>query len=326
MTLPAGTVPVEHLSNASSSGPTRRSGKVRGGYLYVSTFGTDSYQYVSWVKLYRYDPTTMTATYAGQNASFKRPYGACSDRKGNVYVVDFHTSQITEFIVGTLIVKKTLADGTGYPIGCSVDPTTGNLAVTNNEDYDGSGGVLIYKHAAGTPTQYSGPYKEWPAGYDLRGNLWVEGEEGEDCTGVCVMELPKGGSSFEPASFDETIYFPGAIQWDGKYLDLGDQQYDGGAQTGIYQTAISGSTLTSVNAVVLSDSCYLGSSDTDFVNWASVATKPNGLPATKVTQILGGNDFCDERFDMWHYPAGGSPAATMWVYGGFATGQTYVTK
>src|SRR5579883_1977888 len=62
---------------------------------------------------------------------FQFPDGLCGDKKGDVYAVDYNAATITEFAAGTLTVIKTLADSTGYPIGCSVNPKNGDLAVTN---------------------------------------------------------------------------------------------------------------------------------------------------------------------------------------------------
>jgi DNA-binding beta-propeller fold protein YncE len=43
-----------------------------------------------------------------------------------------------------------LADPNNSPRGCAVEPTTGNLAVADNQD-----NITIYPDAGGTPTYYS---------------------------------------------------------------------------------------------------------------------------------------------------------------------------
>ena len=68
---------------------------------------------------------------------------------------------------------------TGYPVGCSVDGKTGNLAVSNiiNNSY-GQGNIDVYAKAKGTPKMYtdSGLQKPYFVGYDNKGVLWISGE------------------------------------------------------------------------------------------------------------------------------------------------------
>jgi hypothetical protein len=306
------SAPARHTSWFDSA----KAKNVKAGYLYVSDAITGA------LYLYGYDPKTETGTQIGETCC-ATPEGICSDSRGNVYVVEYNASTVEEFAFGTLTVIKTLSDGSGNPLGCSVDPTTGNLAVAN---YDGNsrgdGAVLIYQDASGTPTQYGGLYRFWPPGYDPNGNLWVEGW-GDSSSSNCVMELPKGGSTLTRVKFDQRIHFAGAAQWDGKYMDLLDQQYDGKAyQVALYQTKTSRTTLKAVNTVLPTSSCY----SLDFEQWAWIAARPDDLPKTQATQIAAGNAFCpDEPFDIWAYPTGGNPIGEI-SGPQEAGGLTYVTK
>ena len=119
-----------------------------GGYLYVSNDYEDS------VVLFSYDPKSMTANPSGQYGVNAEPVGSCSDAQGNVYVVAYsgYTSVITEFAFGTLTPIQTLDyAGDGRPSGCSVDPTTGNLAVTvGSNEYSTPAPVLIFTNGSGT--------------------------------------------------------------------------------------------------------------------------------------------------------------------------------
>lgn len=320
MTLASGLVPIRHLSRTSWFDAAKAKRLKGGGYLYVSDIFS-VYDEEGAVEVYSYDPKTMASSEIGK-PSFHDPYGSCSDEKGDVYVVDFYAFTISEFAFGGTTVTRKLDDDTGYPIGCSVDPTTGNLAVTNFYDLNGSGGVLIFKNASGTPTQYVGALYDWPAGYDPNGNLWVQGEEGA-CSSTCVMELAKGASAFRSVTFDKTVNFPGAVQWDGAYLDLLDQEYEGLDQVGLYQTKISGRRLTAVNTVIPTSTC--DSDRTGFVQWASIAARPDDLPKTQATQIVAGNSYCTDSTPIWSFPAGGSPSGNI-SGPNYAIGQTYVTK
>jgi hypothetical protein len=235
-------------------------------------------------------------------------YGAsysCSDKKGDVYVVDGQT--IALFAARTLTVTRTLTDSNELPVGCAVNPVNNDLAVTTFD-----GGVSIFPNGTGSPVQYVGTEYTWPAGYDPKGNLFAEGEQG-NCSGICLEELPHGGSSWQILSFDQAIGFPNAVQWDGKYLGVGDQQSGGKYVTAIYQTSVSGTTATSHNTVTLSDSCFEDYSDV--VGWAGYSKKPNDVPGKPVTQLVGTNLWCS-AMEKWAYPKGGSPAAQPRYQGG----------
>jgi hypothetical protein len=289
--------------------------KVKGGYLYVSDLATDV------VYLYGYDSKTMTLTPMGGEGGFEAPYGSCSDANGNVYVTDFLALTITEFAFGTLNETRTLSEHAGEPEGCSVDPTSGDLAVAYfNGLYFANGGVLIYKNARGIPEQHNGAFYDWTAGYDPKGNLWVEGDNASE--DGYVMELPKGGRFLKTVTFDRPLYLPSGVQWDGKYLDVSDQMYDDTYQIALYQTKISGSKLTTVNTVLPTSTCHAG---VDFFTWASIAASPNDLPKTQATQIVAGNLLCNYQYDVWTFPAGGSAAAEL-RGPSYPTGQTYVAK
>ena len=93
------------------------------------------------VDIYRIGNLTKRA---GQITGLDMPYGECVDKSANVYVVDFSTANIYEYPHGSTTYSKVAVDNYGYPIGCSVDPTTGNVAVANFQGYNYStGGIVI---------------------------------------------------------------------------------------------------------------------------------------------------------------------------------------
>jgi len=250
----------------------------------------------------------------GSAGGFELAYGGCSDAKGNVYFVDFNASKITEFAAGTLTAIKTLTDSVGSPIGCSVNPTNGDLAVTNFQNHSDSGGVLIYKGASGSPTSITAAKNDWPAGYDPDGNLFIVGSQGA-CRTSCLEELPSGGNAFQKLTLSGfTLNFPAAAQWDGQYLGVGDQACQGHNYTCIFQVSVSGTTATAINTVQLSDTC--NGSYVDVVAWANISKKPNDLPKKPTTQIAGSNIACSNTVvNKWAYPGGGSPAGHLSVIG-----------
>ena len=97
----------------------------------------------------------------------------CSDARGDVFIP---TSgyDVVEYAHGGNSPIETLADG-DIPLGCAVDPTTGNLAVTN--EASGAGEVAIFPKAKEPSTWHRDPDigTFGLCGYDDRGNLFVDG-------------------------------------------------------------------------------------------------------------------------------------------------------
>jgi hypothetical protein len=106
-------------------------------------------------------------------------------------------------------------------------------------------------------------------GDDDRGNRFLDGFNGSGAFGL--VELPKGSSRFEPIATSNTVEFPGAMQWDGKYLTVGDQEVGV-----IYQYAVSGTTATLEGSVSLS-----GSADCVQI-WIATLTGSFGEPLAAV--------------------------------------------
>jgi DNA-binding beta-propeller fold protein YncE len=180
--------------------------------LYVSSVLTNS------VYVYSFPKGKLEGTLTG----FNTPYGLCSDGAGNVWVVNDAANDIIEYAHGGTTPIATLSDPGEYPEGCSVDPTTGNLAVTNFFSSSGGGSVAVYAKAAGTPTLYTDPdIAEFRfCGYDDKGNLFADG-----ATSASVFEfaeLPIGKKALKTIPVQETVEWPGAVQYDGKYVAVGD--------------------------------------------------------------------------------------------------------
>ena len=115
-------------------------------------------------------------------------FGMCSDGNGDVFL---SSEDITEFAHGGAYPINILKPVSGFGAngGCSIDPTTGNLAATV------PGGIEVYKNAEGTPTVYKYPAGLNYCGYDDAGNLFVDGYTGEKHRKLIFLlaELPKGG-------------------------------------------------------------------------------------------------------------------------------------
>jgi hypothetical protein len=146
-------------------------------------------------------------------------YGLCSDKKGDVFVLDDISYVIVEYAHGGTSPLQMLDNG-DYALGCSVDPVSGNLAVTDATS--GTGGVLIYPNAQEAPQGYSDSdvYVFGLCGYDARGNLFFGGI-GETQPNL-LAELPKGGSIITNFTLGDRLDALGGVQWDGKYITLTD--------------------------------------------------------------------------------------------------------
>jgi hypothetical protein len=112
-------------------------------------------------------------------------------------------------------------------MGCSVDPTTGNLAVTSNGGgtfyhCTGQGNVGVFARAQGQPMTYcTGPAVQYAyeCGYDNAGNLYVDGTPDETSRVLSFAELPRGGSTFTAINLNH-LKNPRAVQWDGSYITI----------------------------------------------------------------------------------------------------------
>jgi hypothetical protein len=264
--------------------------------LYASDSATGT------VNVYSYKAKTLKLY--GQLTGFEFPYGECVDKIGNVYVTDFGASDVAEYEHGGTTPLRTLAVQS-YPIGCSVDSKSGNLAVSSFRSASGAGGVWVFRNASGTPVFYQDPNVElyWPPGYDNKGNLFVEGENGLT---QLLDELPTNHNRFKEITLVGATVTEGAsVMWDGHYVAVTDQAYQN-LTTAIYRVSVSGSTGTVISTTQLTDNCA-GSSEpsTDVVQpWITGKTL-----ATKT--VLGENIACTSRFDFWNYEDGGIPRRTM---------------
>jgi len=155
--------------------------------------------------------------------------GECNDSNGDVFITTSSSSDvgtIFEYMHGGSKPIETLSDP-GVPYGCSVDPMTGNLAVSNISDksnpYGNDGDVAVYEEAQGTPTMYyeSSIFYLLYCGYDNAGNLYADGS---NASGHVLYELSSGSSQLTEINLDPTVKYPGALQWDGKQMTIIDYQ------------------------------------------------------------------------------------------------------
>jgi hypothetical protein len=233
-----------------------------------------------------------TGKLVGKLTGFNQPLGDCVDGAGNVFIVISQSAQVRVYKHGAKQPFNVLGDSGYYPLGCSVDPTTGNLAVTNiigSGNGSQPGNVAIYTKAKGTPKYYSDAsiYQYGYCTYDQQGNLYIDGIT-PPSDNPQVGELPKGSKTFQSITLNQSLGGNNisALLWDGTYLAVSSQD-----SAVIYQFAISGSTGTEVSSTQLTGSSGVGAF------WIENAK----LYAPVYKDSIG-------SIGVYPYPAGGKPS------------------
>jgi hypothetical protein len=186
---------------------------------------------------------------------------------------------------------KTLSISGSQPSSCAMN-SNGDLAVgilTSTQSGPAAGDLIIFKNASGTGTVMTTALdEEFFDGYDDKGNLFADGYTGSiGNLSVALVELPKGGSSFETIQTSNKLLFPGSVQFDGTYLTVYDQE----AST-VYRYTVKGTKATLKGSVKLS-----------------------GVSDCAQTWIATGIIYCadagNDNSAVYAYPAGGSPLAVF---------------
>jgi DNA-binding beta-propeller fold protein YncE len=240
----------------------------KGTLLYVSDVKTND------VYVYSYPEGRLVQTLTG----FDKPQGLCADGSGDVFIANSNGHDVLEYAHGGKAPVATFFDPPHSPEGCAVDPTTGNLAVTDAD------AVSIYARAAGKPKHYkSRDINQFAfCGYDGSGNLFVDGASYYYYY-FHLDELAAGGKKLQNVGLAQSVMQAGGVQWDGSYLAVGDVH----AAT-IYEFSIKGRQGTLESSTPLTDS--------DQVNQFWIAG----------SQVIGPNAG-GINVMVWSYPAGGSP-------------------
>jgi hypothetical protein len=252
----------------------------------------------------------------GQLTGFDEPYGLCADKSGNVYVTNLMAQNVLEYAHGGTSPIKTLDDTYGEPNGCSVNPKTGDLAVTNFEGGpSGYGSLVVYANASGGGTLYSigATSLAWPPVYDKDSNLFFETQN--DTTGqTYFLELPSEGSTVATISLPASIaiHSPSGTTWDGKYVGVTDEDYKSANTEGLYRVSVAGSTATLVGQADYTDTCY---------NTYTIVVQPIIYKGN----FVGGNFMCFYsnlyHIDYWNYKKGGNPV--RYIDGSATTNTSY---
>ncbi len=208
-----------------------------------------------------------------------QPELECSDRQGDVFV--FTGDGLMEYRHGGVSPIATIGIEGG---ACSVDPVTGNLAVS--EEYE----ILIFRHTKRgwhLPATRTPPFQPASCAYDDQGNLFVDGATSGDLE---LAELPKGTKTFTSIGVNQPFKAAGSVQWDGAYLAVTDAT---AKPPVIYRYSISGSAATLAGK-----------------------TKLKGVTRVAETWIFNHHVIAAVDSDyfgvyIWKYPHGGSSVKTI---------------
>jgi hypothetical protein len=245
------------------------------------------------VDVFSYPNGKLVGTLTG----FDYPLGECVNTAGDVWIVNGGdanrgSSSIVEYAHGGTSPIATLTGMGEYPNACSVDPKTGNLAVTSL--YPAS--IAIFAEAQGYPTIYTDSnmqYMEYCV-YDNKSNLYVGGVLGAFALG---RFLSRSGTftaiTIPHDSGKQTIKSGASLQWDGKYLVIA--QKPGLGTDTVYRLRASGNSVSFVGSFRIRG-----------------VRRPFGQPWIQNNTITfnhtGG---CCSRVDLWPYPRGGKPTRVI---------------
>jgi hypothetical protein len=204
--------------------------------LYVSDYGNG-------IIVYKYALPRLK--YVGFLAEPQLGEGECVDKAQDVFITGSE-DDIVEYAHGGTTPKAILTDPFALPLGCSSDPTTGNLAVVGDPDiFHQNYGAAIFKKAHGKPTLYEDTgFAAFACAYDDKGNLFMDGSVTSGA--VALAELPKGSSTFINIPLNQTFNGAGGIQWNTGEIAVGDYY-----NAVIYEFRVSGSTAKEVGSTPL---------------------------------------------------------------------------
>ncbi len=242
--------------------------------LYVSSY----YEYVN---VYSYPKGKLVGTLTG----FGILAEDCSDKLGNVWIIDNQYGKIYKYAHGGVTPISTLRPPSGDPLSCAVSPRNGDLAVgTGTEE------LVIYPGGKAMPIEY----QDYPVegffycGYDPKGNLFISALTSN--YKFQFAELVKGAGSITNIALDQSIGFPGGVAAKARQVAVGDQQ----AGT-IYEFQISGSSGTKVGTTPLSG--------------ASGALYQFLIDGRRVVAAVSSQDA--SAVDFFDFPAGGAPIESI---------------
>ncbi len=253
------------------------------------------------VNVFTYPRGKLVQTINSCAFGFGPAFGLCTDKSGNVFMAMGEGFSIFEFAHGGSEPIAQLENDSILPVGCSVDPNTGDLGVAS-----ATGNVAIFKHGSSTPQLYGLPdvSEFFFCTFDDRGNLFVDGEHNDSGRTFALAELPKGGSALREIKAPGKVGTGFALQWDGRHLIVGQRQ--------------------GLNAFALARMRVSGSA-AKIVGTTRLASTPNTFTPFQFW-IQGGTviqpENANAEIGFWNYPRGGEQVKEISIDGYYLVGVT----
>lgn len=254
-----------------------------GRLLYVSDYNNGI------VQVYGYPPRgkeTPAATLTG----FLEPQGMCVGDYDHAFIVNSGDFDVLEYEYGATKPLVSWPNQGNVGIACAWDASTSTLAISDVVQVSVNGAVSLCSAPGRCNT-----YQE-PAGivtclfldYLPNGDLYLDGFSK---SGFAMAYLRHGTTTWQPVTYSgPTPNVPGNVQWDGRYLTVGDQQSNMGYAV-IYRCKPSGAKVDCRYGKTL----LKPSSD---VPQYFIKPGSNGVV---------GPDAVTGDVDTWAYPGGGQP-------------------
>jgi len=251
----------------------------------------------TYVSVFRYRQRDLVGTLQG----FNNIDAACSDPAGNVYFVDKSSENVYEFAHGGTITTHTFDDSPYEPVGCSVNPLTGDLAVANSQTNPyGNGNIAIFPEGTGKPKIYTRPLRYYTACvYDDQGDLLTtngadvnQGESGFAWLAAGARRLTRiklSGSGLDGV---------GPIRWDGKYFVILTSRSE------LTQVLVQNGHGKAVSVTKLGGHGISG-------GYAIYRKAGAGRGSQVVGVYSSRSSFAAGEVEYWKYPAGGFVFATI---------------
>jgi len=253
--------------------------------------------YVSDGPSYVYMVALPSGRLVGKLTGLNAPSGVCADQSGNVFVSNSGQAQIRAYAHGAKSAFRVLNDSPYAPVGCSVDPTTGNLAVCNNQSGQTEATIAVYRKAKGRAHFYKRFANFWYCAYDGDGNLFADGVNHNSNDPIFLLELPKGHSKLQRVTLTPNITgnVSPPLFWDGKHLAIASP-----SSGAIDEYQISGSTAKRVGVVKLDDT-----NEVTGPFWISAEGAKQTLYAPIIVNSVA-------SVGVYSYPSGGKRLANLY--------------
>lgn len=222
----------------------------------------------------------------------------CSDKFGNIVVAgSAGTSQVWVYPHGGSEPIAHMYDP-GNSGGCSVDPSSENIAVTDPF----ANSVVIWPYSLKRGWRLAHVYTDLSmfessdCTYDPQGNLFLDGYTSN--RSFMLAELPKGSSTFVTITLNRAVHSPGYMQWDGSDLVIADAGKSSSSAVMLDRFAIAGSSGHRVGTTTLTNSVAQG----QFLILGRTV-----IGRAKESSLSG--------LGFWPYPKGGAPGRILSTYG-----------